>query len=201
MTQGLDLALPGAVLPHAARSGERPAAEGSRSAALVRAARDGDREAFGELYRLYGRLVHGVLLSLLPPSDVPDLAQEVFLQALRRLSTLRDPEAFGGWLAALARNAARDHYRRPAQRAPRVELDDNLEAAAVPPGQAAEALAVLAAIRALPRAYRETLTLRLIEGMTGPEIAAQTGLTPESVRVNLHRGMKKLRLKLGGGAP
>jgi RNA polymerase sigma-70 factor (ECF subfamily) len=60
-----------------------------------------------------------------------------------------------------------------------------------------EALAVLAAIRELPDAYRETLVLRLVEGMTGPEIAARTGLTAGSVRVNLHRGMKQLRERLG----
>ena len=35
--------------------------------------------------------------------------------------------------------------------------------------------------------------LRFVEGMTGPEIAARTGLTPGSVRVNLHRGMQLLR--------
>ena len=52
-------------------------------------------------------------------------------------------------------------------------------------------------IRELPEAYRETLVLRLVEGMTGPEIAGRTGLTPASVRVNLHRGMKLLREKLG----
>jgi RNA polymerase sigma-70 factor (ECF subfamily) len=40
------------------------------------------------------------------------------------------------------------------------------------------------------------LILRLVEGMTGPEIAARTGLTPGSVRVNLHRGMHQLRAKL-----
>ena len=53
------------------------------------------------------------------------------------------------------------------------------------------------AIRDLPEAYRETLVLRLVEGMSGPEIAERTGLTPASVRVNLHRGMKLLREKLG----
>ena len=45
----------------------------------------------------------------------------------------------------------------------------------------------------MPEAYRETLVLRLVEGMTGPEIADRTGLTPASVRVNLHRGLKQLR--------
>jgi RNA polymerase sigma-70 factor (ECF subfamily) len=56
--------------------------------------------------------------------------------------------------------------------------------------------AILAAVRELPEAYRETLILRLVEGLTGPEIAERTGLTPGSVRVNLHRGMQMLREKL-----
>ena len=51
-------------------------------------------------------------------------------------------------------------------------------------------------MKSLPSAYRETLLMRLVEGMTGPEIAEATGLTPGSVRVNLHRGMKQLREKL-----
>jgi RNA polymerase sigma-70 factor (ECF subfamily) len=59
-----------------------------------------------------------------------------------------------------------------------------------------EALAILDTIRSLPEAYSETLVLRLVEGMTGAEIAERTGLTPASVRVNLHRGMKLLREKL-----
>ena len=59
-------------------------------------------------------------------------------------------------------------------------------------------MAQLEAIRKLPEAYRETLIFRLVEGMSGPEIASQTGLTPESVRVNLCRGMKMLRELLGG---
>ena len=61
---------------------------------------------------------------------------------------------------------------------------------------ASESLAVLDAIRKLPEAYRDTLVLRLVEGMSGNEIAERTGLTPASVRVNLHRGMKLLREKL-----
>jgi RNA polymerase sigma-70 factor (ECF subfamily) len=56
---------------------------------------------------------------------------------------------------------------------------------------------VLEAIRTLPDTYRETLILRLVEGMTGPEIAARTCLTHGSVRVNLHRGMQQLRELLG----
>src|SRR5260370_18611328 len=59
-----------------------------------------------------------------------------------------------------------------------------------------EAVIILGVVRGLPEAYREPLILRLVEGMTGPEIAARTGLTHGSVRVNLYRGMQLLRVKL-----
>jgi len=56
---------------------------------------------------------------------------------------------------------------------------------------------MLTCIRNLPEAYAETMALRLIEGLSGAEIAQLTGLTAESVRVNLHRGMRKLREQIG----
>jgi RNA polymerase sigma-70 factor (ECF subfamily) len=58
---------------------------------------------------------------------------------------------------------------------------------------------LLNTMRHLPVAYRKTLILRFVEGLTGPEIAVLTGLTPEAVRVNLHRGVKLLREQLKGG--
>jgi RNA polymerase sigma-70 factor (ECF subfamily) len=158
--------------------------------ALVRAARDGDRSAFSALYARYSRFVHGILLSRIPRVEVEDLVQDVFVTALQELATLREPAAFGGWLSAIARNRATDYLRR----APRTtELPADLSVADT---DRTEALLVLAAIRAMPDAYRETLALRLVEGMTGPEIAKCTGLTEGSVRVNLHRGMKQLRERL-----
>lgn len=167
-------------------------------AAQVAAARDGDRIAFGTLYERYARMVHGILLGRVPLLEVDDLVHEVFLAALRELHTLRNDAAFGAWLARITRNRAHDYFRRsPARK--EVELPEML------PGQGsesasaeAEARVALNAIRALPEAYRETLMLRLVEGMTGPEIAARTGRTSASVRVNLHRGMKLLREKLSG---
>lgn len=160
-------------------------------AAVVAAARNGDRGAFGQLYDRYARMVHGILLARVPRGNVADLVQDVFLVALRRLDTLRDNSAFGAWLGTITRNRATDFHRRSKET---TELPDNMSRND-PPG--AEAKAALAAIRALPEAYREPLILRLVEGMTGPEIAARTGMTPGSVRVNLHRGMKQLREKLG----
>ena len=160
-------------------------------APLVSAARAGDRGAFGRLYDRYARMVHGILLGWVPRSEVDDLAQDVFLLALRRLETLRDEAAFGPWLARITRNRASDYHRRSR------ETDELPEDLAGPDPQEVEAAEALAAVRSLPEAYRETLILRLVEGMTGPEIALRTGLTPDSVRVNLHRGMSMLREKLG----
>lgn len=177
-------------LPAVDRSDDAP----EPVARWVAAARAGDSAAFGELYRRYARLVHGVLLARVARSDAEDLTQEVFLLAFRRLAQLRDGAAFGGWVAALARHVAIDHLRRPATRAERAPLPEDLAAQERSDG---EGWRVLAAIRSLPEAYRETLLLRLVEGMTGPEIAAATGLTHASVRVNLSRGMKRLRLALG----
>ncbi|MBS1794773.1 MAG: sigma-70 family RNA polymerase sigma factor [Acidobacteria bacterium] len=158
---------------------------------LVERVTAGDAEAFGELYRAYAPMVHGIVLARVNRDDVDDLVQDVFLSAYRKLSSLRDPAAVGAWLAMIARNCAAEYYRR---KRPTEELPEDLCDRETPRTEARE---ILNAIRSLPDAYRETLVLRLVEGMTGPEIAERTGLKPESVRVNLHRGMKLLREKLG----
>lgn len=170
-----------------------PPGHAQEDARLARQAAAGSRHAFGQLYARYAPVVHGVLLARTPRIDVEDLLQDVFLAAWRRIGDLRDPAAFGGWLLSIARHRATDACRRR----PALEPLPADVPGGVPAAPAAEAHAALAAIRTLPDAYRETLMLRLVEGLTGPEIAERTGLTAGSVRVNLHRGMKLLREKLG----
>ena len=174
-----------------AAAAPQPALEASPEALLVEDVRRGDRDAFGRLYHLYAPMVHGILLARVPWTEVDDLVQDVFLVAFKRIHTLREAGAFGGWLAMIARNRAVDFHRRKRETE---ELPETLAQKASLDPEAAEALSL---IRTLPEAYRETLVMRLVEGMTGPEIAERTGLTPASVRVNLHRGMKQLREKLG----
>jgi RNA polymerase sigma-70 factor, ECF subfamily len=174
------------------RVGRFPEGHAAEDGELVRSALSGDSAAFTRLYERYGRIVHGLLLARVARDEVDDLVQDVFLTAWRRLDGLRDPAAFGGWIAMIARNRATDFHRRTTEF---VELPENLESPASASGEA-DANVALAAIRSLPDAYRETLILRLVEGLSGPEIAERTGLTPGSVRVNLHRGMKMLRDKL-----
>ena len=160
-------------------------------AQIVSRAVEGDTEAFGELYKMFAPMVHGIILARVRRDEVDDIVQEVFLAAYKNLSTLRDNGAVGAWLAMIARNRAAEFYRtaRPTE-----ELSEDLREKE---NRKTEAREILKTIRSLPDTYRETLVLRLVEGMTGPEIAERTGLTPESVRVNLHRGMKLLKEKLG----
>ena len=168
------------------------AAQLPAEALLVRAVLDGDRESFSTLYGQFAPLVHGILLARVPRLEVEDLVQDIFLHAYRKLHTLRDAAAFGPWIAMIARNRAMDFHRRSREM---VEIKE--DQASDDRGRRARAEEILDVIRSMPEAYRETLVLRLVEGMTGPEIALRTGLTAASVRVNLHRGMKKLREQLG----
>ncbi len=169
-----------------------PAAERVKAEArLVERVGEGDEEAFNEIYKIFAPLVHGIVLARVPRDEAADIVQEVFLAAYKNLHTLRDKNAVGAWLAMIARNRAVEFYR---QAKPTEELPEDLRGK---DDSQTEAREILKAIRALPETYKETLVLRLVEGMTGNEIAERTGLTPESVRVNLHRGMKLLRQKLG----
>jgi len=176
---------------HDSDTGARPLL--TDHATIVRAAQSGDRDAFAELYARFAGFVHAILLAHVPHDTAADLAQEVFLHAWTTIRSLREPAAFPGWIGTMARHRALDFVRR---RPPEVALVNGRATHASPYLQY-EAAEALAAIRHLPDAYREPLLLRLVEGCSGREIASLCGLTEYSVRVNLHRGFKLLRERLG----
>ncbi|HET9987664.1 MAG TPA: sigma-70 family RNA polymerase sigma factor [Kofleriaceae bacterium] len=162
---------------------------------LVVAAQRGNRASFTTIYERFHRVIHAIALARVPVGDAGDVVQEVFAEVWLKMTTLREPAAFPGWIVTLARRRAIDHARK------RRPADDATAELAVMPPPRAEAVAALHAILALPDTYRETIIMRLVEGLSGPDIAERTGMTPESVRVHLHRGMKLLRDKLDGGSP
>lgn len=178
---------------------ELPEAESDADLALR--ARAGDRPAFARIYERYAGTIHGVLLAVAPRQEARDLVQEVFLLALRAIPKLDDPASVGPWLVRIARNRAHDAHKSKRtvleltedQGAPPAASEGSQEARLEEDEEAERALE---AVRSLPQAYRETLILRLVEGLSGPEIAARMGMTHGSVRVNLHRGMKLLRERL-----
>jgi len=103
-------------------------------------------------------MVHAILLGRVPAATSTTSSRTCFSR-LHAHRELRDPAAFGGWIAAIAATGR----RLPAaiSRAGRAAAD-------LPGGDAieAETMAVLDVVRKLPEAYRETLLMRLVEGMT-----------------------------------
>ena len=168
---------------------------GESDAVVVRRLAAGEPGARQALYERFAPVVRGIALAHLPSQDAGDLEQDVFVHVFGRIGQLRDAHALGGWVASVARNLARDRLRRLRRRPRAVPIDD---AAVATRDRAGHELAerVMVLVRSLPEAYRETLLMRLVEGLSGPEIAERTGMTHGSVRVNLSRGMALLRPQL-----
>jgi RNA polymerase sigma-70 factor (ECF subfamily) len=158
---------------------------------------DSSPSSFEDVHRRFAAVVHGIALSHVGPDEVDDVLQEVFLTVHRRLQEVRDPGAVAGWVCAIARNTAIDHLRRRRRRPEPRETMATVQSPLRELDEGEFGRRVLERIASLPAAYRETLTLRLVEGMSGPTIAERTGLTHGSVRVNLCRGMALLRELLG----
>ena len=79
----------------------------------VQRARAGDEAAFGELYDAWFDRVYDLAFRILrDPNATADVAQDTFLTAWRGLADLRDPDAFGGWIRRIARNAALNRRKR-----------------------------------------------------------------------------------------
>src|SRR5262249_2671532 len=118
---------------------------------LVKAVLEGDRDSFDRLYILYAPLVHGILLARVPRAEVDDLVQDIFLDAYKKLDTLRDWAAFGPWIAMIARNRAIDFHRSSRET---VELTDDVRSITDSPES--RAMEVLEMIKELPHTYHET---------------------------------------------
>ncbi len=180
-----------AEVERAAESAGVRAVSVSDTSALARRARAGEADSFRELYQRYAPMVHAILIARVPRSEAEDLTQEVFVAAWRGIGALENDEHVGAWIAGIARNQANRSLARA-----RPKAESLSEEHPAPRRADHESGAILDALRALPQTYAETLTMRLVEGLSGPEIAALTGLTEGSVRVNLSRGMQLLRERL-----
>lgn len=85
-------------------------------AILVEKVRNGDQDAFGELYDKYAALVRMISQqSEFDPLAAQDLTQEVFIRAYTKLDKLQDSDKFASWLCSIARNVGREYRRTKAR--------------------------------------------------------------------------------------
>ena len=166
---------------------------------MVTKAQAGDRAAQSTLFRRFAPAVHGCALAYVSPSEAQDTVQDVFETVLNRLGQLRDPSAFPGWIMAITRRCALERAVRLQRARSDGSAVDELTHDSPGAEKLVEVSQTLQALHALPDRFREVLVLRLVEGMTGPEIADATGLSHGTVRVYLHTGMQLLRVQLGIG--
>jgi RNA polymerase sigma-70 factor (ECF subfamily) len=170
----------------------------------------GDDAMLATLLHRYERPLHGYLYHCTGDAALAaELFQDTFLRACRRGRTYQPGRPFKPWLYQIARNLARDHYRR--RRPPTVNLDDLAVPPADPHGSPAATAAagdtarlVAAAVAELPAAQREAFLLRAGEGLAYDAIAALTGRPLNTIKSDLHRALQQVRRWLfdrAGGTP
>jgi RNA polymerase sigma-70 factor (ECF subfamily) len=168
---------------------------------LIRAAQQGEREAFDELvrqtyvdtftlaYRLTGN-----------EEDARDVAQDAYLRAWRGIGRFRGEAQFSTWMYRITANAASTHtQRRRRQRTDQLEdyaepAEERIEALPGPAAESAEALdRVAAAIGTLPVKLRQVVILKDVYGLPHEDIATELGISVAAAKVRLHRARRKLK--------
>jgi RNA polymerase sigma-70 factor, ECF subfamily len=161
---------------------------------LVAAARNGDVEGFGELYRRHYAAAVGVAYCALSDRHLAeDAAQETFVIACRELPKLRQPDRFAPWICTIAKRVA---GRMARARRDRGVLEDTAAPTAnVGPDHAD---LVQQAVGKLPDKAREVVVLHYFTGLSHKEIAASLGLSQEAVHGRLVRARRILADQLRG---
>lgn len=122
-----------------------------------------------------------------------DLVQEAFIRFARHQGRLRDPERATAYLRSIVINLARDHNRRGfVSWRHRPPAQPDVPSAAETAAERAERAAVVQALRALPRRQRDCVTLRYYYDLPIADIAATLGLSVNTVKTHLHRGLEAL---------
>jgi RNA polymerase sigma-70 factor, ECF subfamily len=166
---------------------------------LVERAKTGDREAYGELVTRFQSSVYAMALSRVrDPLEAQELAQDVFVHAMRKLPQLRDARCFAGWLRRIT---ARMAINRLTRRGPLFGADpEMLDAVEAKVRTAEENFAVGEAVEQLKKALaelkpldRQTLEAFYIRGRSLKQIAKEFAVPTGTVKRRLH--VARLRLK------
>jgi RNA polymerase sigma-70 factor (ECF subfamily) len=168
-------------------------------AALVIAARGGETWAQEALFRRHARLAIGLAHRLLPHDrEVDDLVQDCFVQALKRLDTLQNPQAFAAWLGSIVVHAVGKRLRRQ-RLLGRLGLRqlESIDAQAIaaptaPADVVVELRRLYGLLASLPPDQRIALVLRRVDRMEIPQIAEYMGLSLSTVKRRLKRAEEEL---------
>lgn len=162
-------------------------------AEIVRAVKDGEKQAFAELVRRYEKSVRAVALNIVDDHHLAaDVSQDAFVKAYEHLAGLRKPQAFGPWLMKITRRCALDCVRRrngqsslePVVSSRSHDRNDRLDE---------EKQWLLSAVIRLPSSERQVIMLRYFSGHSVKEVANILGRSVGTVTKQLSRAHKRLR--------
>ena len=121
--------------------------------------------------------------------EAEDIAAEALSRAYARWARLQDQPYVDGWILRVTANLSIDCLRRRSRRVPveQAPVDDPVVLR----------MALVAALRGLPRRQREVIALRYLTDLSEGEVAVVLGLAPATVRTHVHRALVRLRGSLG----
>ncbi len=169
---------------------------------LVKSAQDGDLSAFGALV---GSCREGILIELTnllgSHDEAEDVSQEAFLRAFIKISTLREPSNFGGWVRQIARNIARNRIARCKVFLPLEDYNTGFAEETTHAGDKDFDLGEVPAIAALSRLssrLRETARLAYLIDMPQQQVADRLGVPLGTVKRRLWEGREKMKKEVLG---
>ncbi|MFL6022865.1 MAG: sigma-70 family RNA polymerase sigma factor [Marmoricola sp.] len=189
-----------------AASSAEDEAVGTRLIALVELARNGDKEAFGQLYDHYQPSVHRFLYYRVGSMTLAeDLTAETFFRALRSMHSFRwQGKDFGAWLMTIARNLTADHFKAGRTRLEQTTedmqtLDSTSESPEIEVLSSLTNEALLKALGQLPTEQRECLIMRFLQGLSIAETAEILGRSSGAVKQLQLRGVRNLAKLIPAG--
>ncbi|SIN81142.1 RNA polymerase sigma-70 factor, ECF subfamily [Singulisphaera sp. GP187] len=162
---------------------------------LVLRCQRGEPAAFEELVRDWERKLFFYVRRLVAnEEDVWQILQEVWLQVLRGIRSLRDPRRLPVWLYAVTRNTVMSHHREEYARDRILDAAERVESTQEPECDSVDdAELVYHGLAQLPRVDREVLTLFFLRDLSIDEVAEVLGIPPGTVKSRLFKAKKSLR--------
>lgn len=166
---------------------------------LIREAKSGKKEAFGQLYDHYATPIYRfVALKVSGREEAEDLTHETFLSAWQNLKSYKHQGfPFSSWLYQIARNKVIDHYRTRKQHASFENLDEDfLKVVGVTENNLEISLAmdqVRQAIARLGQEQQDVIIMKFVEDMPNEEIATALNKSEGAVRLLQHRAIQNLK--------
>jgi RNA polymerase sigma-70 factor, ECF subfamily len=172
---------------------------------LAGLAQQGDREAFFTLYNRYLNKVYNRVRSKVPPEEVDDVVQDIFIAVMRSLEHFEQRSRFNTWLYTIVNRQIADFYRRRYREKSDdgkgdVSLDDverTLTTSMYEDDTIDEQALVQQALRKLPEHYQDIIYLRFIDKVPFADIATQRGQSVEAVKSLFRRAVQALRDEVG----